>query len=104
MIDKLNKCIIITMPWNELETYLNDRLKGTSPLVSHEQTIIDAHEFYTLYKELIGTKISSIHVSNLYMQLATGKYYSAIDMDKQGPIQMYVAQNIMHVGAAYYIV
>ena len=38
------------------------------------------------------------------MQLATGKYYSAIDMDKQGPIQMYVAQNIMHVGAAYYIV
>jgi len=38
------------------------------------------------------------------MQLARGKYYSAIDMDKQGPIQMYVAQNIMHVGAAYYIV
>ena len=28
---------------------LNDRLKGTSPLVSHEQAI--AHEFYTLYKE-----------------------------------------------------
>jgi len=54
VIDKLNKCIIITMPWNELETYLNDRLKGTSPLVSHEQAII-AHEFYTLYKELIGT-------------------------------------------------
>ena len=81
---------------------LNDRLKGTSPLVSHEQAI--AHEFYTLYKELIGTKISSIHVSNLYMQLATGKYYSAIDMDKQGPIQMYVAQNIMHVGITYYIV
>ena len=68
---------------------LNDRLKGTSPLVSHEQTIIDAHEFYTLYKELIGTKISSIHVSNLYMQLATVKYYSAIDMDKQGSIQMW---------------
>ena len=78
------------MPWNELETYLNDRLKGTSPLVSHGQAII-AHEFYTLYKELIGTTNQQycINVSNLYMQLATGKYYSAIDMDKQGPIQMW---------------
>ena len=51
VIDKLNKCIIITMPWNELETYLNDRLKGTSPLIGHEQAHMSSSH-YTWSKQV----------------------------------------------------
>jgi len=48
-----------------LETYLNDRFKGTSPLVGHQQAI--AHEFLTT---IIAMTLQTIRNKNAIMHLS----------------------------------